>query len=475
MANHGVFVSEKTTNIGTPIAAESGVPYIVGTAPVWMAEDPAGVNNPVVCHSWAEAVKHFGYSTDWATYTLCEAMYVHFRLYNASPIILCNVLSSASPAAVEIAEKSVSNHKITMPLTTLNDASLVVKTAASGDSAVTLVKGTDYAVYYTETSMIIELLSGSEHFAATTLFVACNQVGTNGVDAAKILAGIEAIELCATSAGIVPDLLLAPGWSHESTVAAAMAAKAGAINGLFKAKAVVDLDCSAGHAVTYTAAVSAKQESMNDANLIVCWPMVKNGDQKFHMSLHVAGVMAKTDTANGGVPYESPSSKAIAATGICLADGTTVNLTMANSNALENAGIVTAMNLITSGWKLWGNYTAAYPDNTDVKDCFIPISRMFSWIGNSVVQTFWTNLDMPLNRRLVDTIIDTANIWLNSLVGSGYLLGARIELDGEENALQNLMNGIVKVHIYLAPPAPAQEIDFSLEYDVNYVTAAFAE
>ena len=37
-----------------------------------------------------------------------------------------------------------------------------------------------------------------------------------------------------------------------------------------------------------------------------------------------------------------------------------------------------------------------------------------------------------------------------------------------------MMNGIIRFHIYIAPPGPAQEIDFTLEYDVSYLQAAFA-
>ena len=77
-----------------------------------------------------------------------------------------------------------------------------------------------------------------------------------------------------------------------------------------------------------------------------------------------------------------------------------------------------------------------------------------------------------MNRRLLDTIMDTVNIWLNGLVGSGYLLGARVEMQEDENPLENLMAGIVKFHVIMTPPSPAQEIDFVLEYDASYVASA---
>ena len=54
------------------------------------------------------------------------------------------------------------------------------------------------------------------------------------------------------------------------------------------------------------------------------------------------------------------------------------------------------------------------------------------------------------------------------------LLGARAEMLANENNLLDLMAGIIKIHIYMTPPSPAQEIDFILEYDPAYVTAAFS-
>ena len=36
------------------------------------------------------------------------------------------------------------------------------------------------------------------------------------------------------------------------------------------------------------------------------------------------------------------------------------------------------------------------------------------------------------------------------------------------------MAGIVKLHVFMTPPAPAQEIDFTLEYDASYVESALS-
>ena len=159
----------------------------------------------------------------------------------------------------------------------------------------------------------------------------------------------------------------------------------------------------------------------------------------------------------------------------CLEDGTEVNLSWPQIEIITgDYGVVTALNFMNMGWVAKGNYTACYPANTDVKDFFIPISRMFDWVGNTLIRTFWSKLDKPMNRRLIDNILDTCNIWLNGLVGMEYLLGARAEMLESENPLLDLMAGILRIHIYITPPSPMQLCEFTLEYDISYVQTALA-
>ena len=96
MANHSVNANEQATSVSTPVVAESGVPFVVGVAPVQSAENPATVGSPVLCTDWDEAVAKLGYSDDWSKYTICEAMYSHFKLYECQPIIFLNVLDTTS-------------------------------------------------------------------------------------------------------------------------------------------------------------------------------------------------------------------------------------------------------------------------------------------------------------------------------------------------------------------------------------------
>lgn len=473
MPNHGVYVSEQATSVGTPLVAPSGVPFVIGAAPVQSAGAPAAAGRPVLCTSWDDFVAAFGYSDVWTNYNLCEFAYSHFKLFGCQPAIFCNLLDPSTHKTAQAAsDLTVANHRVSLPLEAINDSALVVK--ASGGQGTAYTKDTDYVVFYSDENCIVELLSTGSHYSEAALNIAYNKVTPASVTANAVATGMENIELCMTTVGVVPDLIVSPGFSKSSSVAAVMAAKAAGINGVFGAKAIIDVDSSTGHAVAYSGVAAEKASaSLTDENEICCWPCMKLGDKQFWMSTQLAGLMAYVDSENG-CPYETPSNKGFKMDGLCLSDGTEVVLTKAQADTVVNAGVVTALNFLASGWVCWGSYAACYPAKSDVKDIIIPISRMFDWVGNTLVKTFWGRIDDPLNRRLLDTILDTCNIWLNGLVGSGYMLGARIEMLDAENPLTDLMAGKIKLHIYMTPPAPAQEIDFVLEYDASYVEAAFS-
>lgn len=467
---HGVYANETATAVAAPTPSESGVAFAIGAAPVQAAASPATVGVPTLVTSWEEFVEKFGYSDDWAKYPLCEVAYSHFKLFGVQPVIVCNLLNPAThKSAVAAADKAVASHQIKLPQEAIL-SSVVVK--ASGGQGTAYVKGDDYDAFFSDGELVIELLPDGDIYDATELSVAYDAVTAASVNASAVVTGLEKIELCATSLGIIPDIILAPGYSTSATVAAAMATKAESINGMFKAIALIDMDCST--LTAYDAAITAKLAAAHTESEIPCWPMLGLEGKAFHLSTQLAGLMAQVDASNDDCPVESPSNKSLRCDSMILADGTEVTLSHAQAVQLNAAGIVTCLNFL-GGFVAWGNFTAAYPATKDPKDAEISVKRMFGWANNTVIRTCWSRLDKPMTRRLIDAIIDDLNAWLNGLSGAGYLLGGRIEYQEDENSLSDLMQGICRFHLFLTPPSALQEIEFVMEYDADYVTAAFSE
>lgn len=471
--NHGIRTKQIGTSISTPVTASSGVAFIVGTAPVQAVNGK--VNEPIMCNSYAEAVQNLGYSDNWEDYTLCEAIYSQFTLYGVSPVVFVNVLDpKVHKKTVEATKYTVEDKQAKLPIEALIDTVEVEQ----------YTRGEDYDLMYTNDNLVLEILDGGNITAETGEL----SVSFDAVDPAKVTEkdiiggyeistgkykGLELIDKVFAKYGIITDLIACPKWSKKSEVAAVMATKCENINGIFEAHAVIDLDSEEVKTYGDTTA-RKKKDNIFSKYQILCWPMVKLGDKKFHLSTHAIGRMAKTDADNDNCPAESPSNKSLRIDGAVLEDGTELLLDLKEANYLNSQGIVTALNFI-GGYVLWGNETSCFPANTDVKDYFIPVSRMFGWVGNSVILTYWSKIDSKMTPRFVKSIVDSVNIWLNGLTAEGKLLGGRVEFKPEDNSLVDLMAGKATFHIYLTPPSPAKEIVFALEYDPTYVLAAFTE
>lgn len=472
---HGINTYKKPTRMVGVTRASVGIPLFVGALPIHKT-GKAFEEGPILVNTFDEAAE-YGYSEAWRDtagapkWTLCQAAYGFLRLFNMSPCYLVNVFNPAAhKTAVAAADMTVADHAVTLPEDAINDAGLVVKTAGGASGA--LVKGTDYEVIYTDDACMIELLEDGSAYAATTLNVAYNKADLSQITAAKVEAGFEQAELCKAKYNIIPDLLCAPGWSKNPNVAAVMAAKAPNINGLFHAKAVVDLDTSASCADSYDKVLSYKNNNgYTDENMIVCWPLAKVGDRLFDMSVLVCCVMSRTDANNGDLPYESPSNKTLSLSGLYNAAGTEITLTTLKGDSVSYYdGVVTALNF--GGWRIWGNYTGCFPENSDPACAFIPVARMMDFLSNTFVNTFWSFIDRPMNRVLIDAIVNSYNSFMDGLVATEALLGGEIAYVPDNNPAADLLAGKFRLDLQMASALPAQQINLFSEFSVDMLTSA---
>lgn len=470
---HGVRVQENPTNIAAPVTFTGGVPVIFGTAPVNMAADPANATNKLfLCKTFAEAKAAVGYSSDYKNYTLCQAMDAFFKAYGVGPIVLCNVLDPETHKTTYTETLEVVNGQAVSKIEGVLLSGLTVK----GTENLTL--DTDYTVEFNGNGyLVITLLK--EGVDSVTL--SGNKLDPTAVTAADIIGsydaetgeetGVELVRKVYPTFGLAPGLLLAPGWSHISTVGLALKGKCTEISGMFRCECIVDIDCTETGAKKYTDVESVKSEAgYMDKHMIALWPMVQYAGKVMAYSAMYAAMVAYVDYENDNVPNLSPSNHEVKIAAAVLADGTEVNLDITQANELNAIGVVTALNL--NGFKAWGNNTAAHPAITDPKDRWICCRRFFSWWGNNFIMTYLEKVDNPANYRLIESIVDSENVRGNSLVSQGKCAGIRMVYNVEENQVANLLNGKIVFRQYLAPFTPAEDILNVLEFDPSMIEAA---
>jgi len=471
MYKHGVYKTEVPTSLTPPVVSTAGLTVVVGAAPSHLAKDPAPINRPTLCYSYAEAVEQFGYSDDWESYPVCEAMYSHFVLYNVAPLVIINVLDTDEYSAeVEGEEVVVKGDEAIIP-----ESNMLLDTLSLKQDDEELERDVDYVLSRDKNSNVKVIFTDNvKNVVATYKKVTPEMVEKEdiigGVDMETLEPrGLEAVDNVFPLTRLIPNILIAPGYSHYPDVGAVMKAKMQNINSHFTGLALLDVDPSL---VRYTDVPKWKEDnSYTDKEQVITWPLVVLGDKTFHMSTQLAGLINKTDAMNDGIPYQSPSNQNLQGDGLVTDAGKEVVLGPDQAAYLNGQGVVTGLNFV-GGWRLWGNRTGAYPTNSDPKDSFIPVRRMFDWVGNTLITTYWQKIDNPTNRRLVDSVVDSANVWLNSLTPN-YLLGARVEFRREDNSQVDLMDGKLRFRIFMTPPSPAREIIFIQEYDPNYLDGLF--
>ncbi|WP_300908885.1 phage tail sheath protein [uncultured Desulfovibrio sp.] len=414
---HGAFFDEVPTSLVTPVEVDSALPVVIGTAPVHNLPDGtrAPVNEPRLIYTVEDFIAQFGAVKSGETrhdFTLSEFVDVFIGRYSVAPVVCINVFDPG-------------------------------RHTKSGE-------GEDTPVVPDVSTVTPQDIIG-------------------GVDASGKRTGLALVNKVFPLFRKVPGQILAPGFSGTPSVAIAIGAACENISGHFRAVGVADLPGDIKRPEDAPAWVN--DNNLTDENLILFFGTPVDDNAPEYGSTHLAAVMAQRDAENDGIPFWSPSNKRLLCQGLTH-NGAELALTALEAANLNGNGIVTGLNMI-GGLVAWGDQTACYPGVTDVKDASIPIRRMFNFIGNTLVLTAWQKVSNPLRRRLISSICDTFNIWLNGLVAREFILGGRVTFEAKDNGKLDLMDGKVRFHVYVTPPTAAREIVFTLEYDPAYLETLF--
>ncbi len=496
---HGIEVTEKSTSFPSPMSTVYGVQVVFGTAPVNLTKNPqAAVNRPVKVTSFEEARALLGYSEDWENFTLCQSMSASFQLFQTNPVVFVNVLNPERHKR-ELEEKSypLKDHKVR-----IEDAGILLQelkvsienkvsrvgTAKAGQAVTAqekefLEENKDYIADFDDYGhLIITVLSTGKAYDAAALSVSGQKLAPELVNYEEVIGsynsvtgeetGLEVLRQVYPKCGVIPGVLLAPGWTENANVGAALQGKCEDINGAFRCMCLLDLDAS--QVQKYTEVGEEKKKmGYDDAHSIVLWPKLIKDGKKYSYSAVYGAMMSYYTAVNNDVPYLYPSNKELNVDGAILADGTEVWLDQVQAGVVNGDGVVTVLR--GTGWKSYGNNTGCYPDNTDPKDRWIGCRRMFDYVANYFTVQYHKRLDENMNRRLVDDIVNGFNIWGNALKSAGMCAGLYAEYHEEENTIEDVLSGHMKLRIHFAPFTPAEYIHARMEFDVGALEAVMTQ
>lgn len=474
---HGVY-GEQVPFANSSIPARGTVPAYIGTAPIQQVntQGAAGfdyspyINTPLLIRRYRDVESNLGYSTDWASFTLCEAVSAHFLAGDApiGPIVCVNMTNPAKLAPNNTETHVTLSGAAGDKTGVLSDPLAAIENVTLSATSGALTKGSDYTMSYVDGAIQIHVTKSG--FLDSTVTATYKQIDvTQTTLTSTVFAqALAALDVAEVKTGEICNIVAAPGWSHLPTYHTELMAKVNArLAQKWQTIAVVDIPADST-TNTPAAAMEWKEENQyNDRLEKVCWPQAVFEGQQYHLSTLAAVTMQTVDTNAGGVPYISPSNKAINADATILEDGTEIFLSEVTANSLNEVGITTT-NIIRSGLRLWGPHMGNYNFNNeedilpeDRQDASI---RMGVYLINYLQYNYIDSVDMPFARRDIDAILASVQQWLNALVNAGQLLFGTISFDADDNTTDAMISGDFVFNIKDTFTPNAKSLTFRCQY-----------
>ena len=453
---HGAYGSINVA--GNKAATKSQCAFVyVGTAPVNLVKGGSkNVNKPIAVNSIAEAKAMFGYSDDFAKYTLCEAMKTHLVDNSVAPIILINVFNPLIHVADDggRAEVTAVNGRATI----VNAESVCVDNLSLTANSVSKQMGKDFDITYNEddkTITIRELTTGAlgnEHLVVTwtkvdpTKVTKADVIGTT--DNMGKNTGMYAVKNVYQKTGYIPSFLLAPGFSSIPDVHNAMKAVAQKVNGHWDAYILADLPLVDEKSTSLTMANAAEWKNSNGYNEdfeTVYFPMAECTDgTKAHLSVLAAANLQKLTIEQDGIPFKTASNTEVTSVKALYLgaddEGAVYEDEVINEYLCKN-GIASAA-YVGGKWVIWGAHSASYkfgdPAQINVSETNC---MMMYYLSNSFQNRRSADVDKPMTANDLKTIVSEEQARLDALVKIGALAYGEVILDASRITDTDIMNG----------------------------------
>lgn len=303
-----------------------------------------------------------------------------------------------------------------------------------------------------------------------SMVVASDIVG--GFDEAGQASGFQLAYGTFNELGFFPKILLAPRFSTHIGVRTSMNVISNKIH-------AIDIsDLPAGLTIQQAVAsrgVGGEYNTASDRSILT-YPQVKAYDpvvddvvnQPF--SQHFAGVIVATDLAQGY--HYSPSNKTMTdVVGMERDISYHPGDLSSDTNALNEVGIVTVMNMYGRGFRAYGNRSAAFPSDISQRS-FIQTRRTIDMIHESAVYYLQERIDAIATNLGIEQVEDDVNAFLRKKEGEGVLYGGRFSFDRTKTTARDVADGHFYYNLELAPVAPMEWLTVESYLDINLIKDA---
>lgn len=484
---HGVYGQIQA--VGSRVATEIPHAFVyIGTAPVHMvAGGEQTVNRPILVTNIAEARKKFGYSEDYASFTLCEAMHVHFDLNGVGPLVLINVLDPKKHVSAAAVTKNLTPESGRIVLAGAEKAIVDTVEVKAGETA--KVKGEDYAVSYdTDKKLLILTELKKNGLGSAALSVSYKEIDPAAVttddvigssDGCGLNTGIYAVQNVYQETGYIPSFLLAPGFASNPAVHSVLAENASKINGHWDAYMMVDLPIQDGEeAVTLATARQWKNANgYRKENETVYFPMALGTDgKKYHLSVLAAANMQLLLSDQDGIPYRTASNTECALIENLYLGAGSVNRVYDDTtinNQLNKYGIASAA-YVGGRWAIWGAHSADYgPDNIDSINVSETNRMMLYYLSNDFQQRRARDVDKQLTANDLQSMVAEEQARIDALVKIGALVYGEVHLSTNGDALSDVVNGDFTITFNVTTTPLAKSLTAKVNWTADGFTTYF--
>lgn len=482
---HGVGTHRDSDAVPSTLSAAYNVQLAIGTAPINQLKEPGkAVNVPLLVKSKSEAKELLGSSNDYKNYTLMQVAYASFVKMGVAPVIFINVLDPDNPRHVEaVAEQEL---VLTKGSATIEDDGILIDEVVVSLDGTTAQKDKDYvATFNSDFHVVISVTPDGALKDATKVKVAYTKLNPNGVTAEDIIGGIDETgkrtgielidEVFTRLNGQFGGVLIAPEYSSNPAVAAALEAKAELAGGLTNAFAIVDLDTEQTRLPSQVADAK-KKIGVESRWTVAVWPKVLMNGYCMAFSSAFGALCQYMAVKNGGVPGESPDNNLLGIGGIVLEDGTEVHMLPDEVNDYINAfGVVSAVYI--NGWKAWGNNTTIYDNEAKTENMTKPNNRfiknvmMCNYLENRFKLEALSRIGKNANTKLVDSVVTDFNKTISALVPN-YMAGGEIIFDKDKTTKEELMQGHLYFKTRYADWTPTEYIEHDFFWSADILEEA---